>query len=149
MKYKDRVDIIMNTLNHKNGKVGAINTVWVGGMAIAKVCNILGGKYGDTDIKKELNKALEECTKGRSKGYEKIDEVFRYLLNYMINMGTLEDYYKVTPDDEWKERIGKIIDPVDMLEELEDFSGNFGDRYYSDLERAIWNQVEKIIEENK
>ena len=92
--YKDRVKIIMATLNHKNGKIQAINTVWVGSMATAKVCNLLGGTYAKTDIRKELNKAVKECSEGKGSGYDKIDIVFRYLLNYIINMGTLEAYYK-------------------------------------------------------
>jgi hypothetical protein len=48
-------------------------------------------------------------------------------------------------DEEWKDSIRKIDNPVKMLDALREFRGDFGDRYYRDMEDVLWKQVDKIL----
>lgn len=94
MNQEDKVEIILATINHKNGKDQKINTLWVGSMAMAGLSEILGGSYGTTNYKAELKTALRKGGAGSMEGFAKIDRAFEYLLHYTIHMGTLEEFYR-------------------------------------------------------
>lgn len=82
-----KVELILETLNHQNGKDMKINTLWVGQQATAEICFMLGGSYGKFDIEGKLKEILEAPTQG---GLQQIDKVFYYLMHYMVNMDVIK-----------------------------------------------------------
>ena len=53
-------------------------------------------------------------------------------------------------DDEWKENIKKIADPIQMLKAIVDNEGVLGyDSYYCDLRATLLEQAELIVKKDE
>jgi hypothetical protein len=56
---------------------------------------------------------------------------------------------QATDDNDWKEELKKIDDPIDMLLAIWDYDKVYGwDSYYNDLKKCLWEQAYKVLEEN-
>lgn len=85
MNKERKVELIKQTLNHKAGKEMRMNTVWVGSLATAQVCDLLCIRLGHDSIDEALDKEL-----AHPHGWRVIDKVFYYLIRYMVDMGVIK-----------------------------------------------------------
>ena len=61
----------------------------------------------------------------------------------------ITDLMQITSDQEWKEELEKIDDPIDMLLAIVHYNDSYGwDSYYRDLKDSLFSQIIRILDEN-
>lgn len=92
---------------------------------------------------------LAKIDRYTGKAYRACDRIFKPPYTLLVSAVTCKRCEKIKynmNDNEWKEKIKSISDPLEMLKVIFDNEQFFGyDSYYSDLRSTMLDQAEVII----